>query len=366
MNIFQSIDDHIQAPLNAFITTGVANVASAISGPFKTATLLYVMLFGLAIVVGRSSASMSEFMNQVFKLCIITMLIQGSSNLGRSTGSAYQEYVVDLFFKTLPGQLADALNVQSGQPSINGGHYSIGQSFDTVLNNVAEKISQMWKNSSYFEIGFYLNIIGFIFTIVSIAYGFVVALQAEVALSVLMAIGPIFIALYLFQATREFTGRWLGQVLNFVILQVLTVVLSVLTASIFTNFISAMGGSGSGSIKRDYAIKGGGAAVVYSSNLAADAMATSLGLVCIAVVIIYLYSQLPHLASSLAGGMALHVNKASRAIVGNPGAMIGTVAGGAVGAAAGALFGSGAGAGAKKGASLGAKAGYRAAREPFR
>src|SRR3546814_1343953 len=52
----------------------------------------------------------------------------------------------------------------------------------------------------------------------SAAVGFAITIFAKVALAIIIALGPIFIALALFEPTRRFFHGWLGQVFNYIVL----------------------------------------------------------------------------------------------------------------------------------------------------
>jgi len=60
----------------------------------------------------------------------------------------------------------------------------------------------------------YLVIAGF-----GAVVAYTVSLYAKVALATVLAVGPVLIALALFNSTKRFTESWLGQVVNYVVLQ---------------------------------------------------------------------------------------------------------------------------------------------------
>src|SRR3546814_4940198 len=61
----------------------------------------------------------------------------------------------------------------------------------------------------------------------SAAIGFAITIFAKVALAIIIALGPIFIALALFEPTRRFFHGWLGQTINYIVL--LAVIIAVTT-----------------------------------------------------------------------------------------------------------------------------------------
>jgi type IV secretion system protein VirB6 len=85
----------------------------------------------------------------------------------------------------------------------------------------------------------------------------------------------------MFQSTRRFTETWIGKLVNYVILQVLTVAISSLVLSVITSIIN----------------------VALS-----DVLQTAMAVIAICFAAAYIFVQLPGIASALAaGGAALNM-----------------------------------------------------------
>jgi type IV secretion system protein VirB6 len=72
------------------------------------------------------------------------------------------------------------------------------------------------------------------------ALGFAICAFALFALSLLAAVGPIFVAALLFETTRSFFFQWLGSVVNYVILVAFALLVTVFIANAADTFIDAI------------------------------------------------------------------------------------------------------------------------------
>lgn len=262
--VFSFVDGQFKTPLETFISSGTSNIAGWVTGPLTAAVTLYVILYGYLVLRGSVQEPILDFAFRAMKLAIIVMLVKNASE--------YQTYVTNIFFNTLPQEIAQALNSGSA-PSAS--------TFDSLLDKGQAAATDIWSRAS-FPIDIVtgvggMMVIGASFIVASI--GYIVSLYARLALAIVLAIGPIFVALAMFQSTRRFTEAWIGQLANFVILQVLVVAVgSLLITSIDTTFTQIQG---------------------YSDVLMRP---TALCAICLAAL--YVFYQLPGIASALAAGGA--------------------------------------------------------------
>ena len=269
VTVFNDFLKEFEQPITQFVSTSVQNLASYVQTPLRTAVTLYVVLYGIAILRGTIREPIMDFAWRSVRLVIIVALATNASN--------FHDYVTSLFFDTLPKEIGNAiagagLDTSSGAP------------FDKLLNKGIEVAQKIYDQAGLTDIAPALIAgILLVFTAVSGFLQFAIMLYAKVGLAVVIALGPIFIALMLFEATRPFGSAWTRQVANFVILQVLVVALVGLMLTTVQGFVDKYGANAAS----------GGQLIV-----GAVAITAILGLAA------YIGLQLPQIASGLAGGGA--------------------------------------------------------------
>lgn len=206
ITIFRDVDSKFDAPIQAFMTDGVSKVAAAVGGPLKIALTLYILLYGIAILRGVVQSPVMDFAWRTVKLAFIVSLA--------TKADSFNYYVTDLFYRTLPDQISNAL---AGRSAALGGN-----SFDALLESGFNAAYKIWEQAGWTDPGpAFISMMVLAASGAGTLTGYAVYLYAKIALALVIALGPIFIALAMFAPTRRLAEGWLGQVLNFVVLQVL-------------------------------------------------------------------------------------------------------------------------------------------------
>lgn len=200
--VFGPVYAFIDGRLDAFLGEGARRVIAEVSGPLRLALVLYVLLYGFAILRGAISEPVIDFAVRSLKLAFVFMLV---------TSGGYANWVTQPLFHTLPDTLARAV------AGSNSG--DAGTAFDAFFHRagyLGQKAAQEASLANWLP----LVVSGavFVFGALAAALGFGIVILAKVALALLVALGPIFIACALFEATRRYFFGWLSQAVNYLVL----------------------------------------------------------------------------------------------------------------------------------------------------
>jgi type IV secretion system protein VirB6 len=267
--VFNDFLKEFEQPITQFVSNAVQNLATYVDTPLRTAATLYVVLYGISILRGTIREPIMDFAWRSMRLALIVALA--------TNASTFQTYVAGLFFESLPKEVGNAI-------AGSGLDTSSGAPFDKLLNKGIEVAQKIYDQAGLTDIAPALIAgILLVFTAVSGFLQFAIMLYAKIGLAIVIALGPVFIALMLFEATRPFGSAWTRQVANFVILHVLVVALVGLMLTTVQGFVDKYGANATS----------GGQLIV-----GAVAISAILGLAA------YITLQLPEIASALAGGGA--------------------------------------------------------------
>jgi type IV secretion system protein VirB6 len=266
MGFFGEFSVWLNALLATFISSKTALVAAAIQPALIALAVVYVIGWGYLQASGQIEEPLLEGIKRIARVALVI-------GIGLRLW-LYNALIVDTFFNA-PGQLAAVL---IGAPdSVTIVDQIIMQGGDTATA-LMEKGGILDGNFAYYIAGFFVYIAVGLAAIYTI---FLLSL-AKIALSILLALGPLFIATLLFNVSRRFFDAWIAQLSNYAFLAVLTTLVVALLMQLLTT----------------------------STNQAA-ALGTGISIaegmrVCFASALIFLVlRQVMPMAGGLAGGMAL-------------------------------------------------------------
>lgn len=218
MGFFGEFSVWLNALLATFIATKTAALAAALEPALVILATLYVCGWGILQASGQIEEPLLEGVKRIARIAFVL-------GVGLKLW-LYNAVLVDTFFNA-PGQLAAAL---IGAPdSVTIVDRIIFQGGDAAAALI-EKGGLLDGNFAFYLAGF------FVYACVGIAAVYTIFLLslAKVALSILLALGPLFIAGLLFDSTRRFFDAWLAQLANYALLAVLTTLVVALLMQLLT------------------------------------------------------------------------------------------------------------------------------------
>jgi type IV secretion system protein VirB6 len=277
MGFFTEFDTWLNAVLVGYIATNVARVASVMEPAVVTLGVIYVMIWGYLQLTGQIE---EPFVAGIKRIALLAIVLGVSLRLW-----LYNEIIVDSFFAA-PQRLA-AMIVGAGSPvSAIQGILDAGSNSAELL---LKKGGVLDGNFSYYLAGVVVYAVIGVTTIYTM---FLLALS-RIALSVLLALGPVFVALLLFDSTRRFFESWLAQLCNYAFITVLTVLVAALMLYVV------------GRAAQNAVNLGGGIRIADGARL------------CIAAGLTFLVMrQVMPMAAGLASGLALSTFGVTSAFVG--------------------------------------------------
>ena len=252
--------------LASYVSAQVAATAAAIEPAAVTCAVIYVMVWGFLHLKGAIQEPVVAGALRITRLAVVF-------GVGLQLWQ-YNEALVNTFMEA-PVELAAAL----------AGAADPVATIDTLWEQGGAVAGALWEKGGVLdgELGFYLAaaIVYLLMGAVCVYALFLMAL-ARVALALLLAVGPVFIVLLLFESTQRFFEAWVAQLANYA----LVAVLAVLMASLMLTVVEAY-------------------ATQTAARGAAILTVDALDMLLVAGLVLLLLRQVMPIAARLGGGVAL-------------------------------------------------------------
>lgn len=226
---FQDFWTWLDARLTGYIGVHAASLAAALEPVASTVGVLYVMFWGWLHLRGQIEEPFMEGVRRIFLLFIVFGV---ALHLW-----AYHDVLTAVFYDG-PTDLAAALvGAQSPVTLI-----------DTIWSQGGSVADTLWGKGSLLtgDGGFYIAGL-LVYLLVGFACLYVLFLLslAKIALAVLLALGPLFILLTLFDSTRRLFDAWLQELIHYGLVSVLTVMTTALLLDLLSSYAEQTAARGS-------------------------------------------------------------------------------------------------------------------------
>jgi type IV secretion system protein VirB6 len=266
MGFFATFWSWLNGQLAAYIGDNTSRLAAALEPAVVTLATIYVMAWGYLHLTGKITEPFEAGLKRV---ALIALILGAGLRLW-----LYNTVIVDTFY-TAPAQLAAA---------VVGANDPVG-TIDAIWDSGGAVAGNLWQKGGLLsgDFGFYLAgaVVWCLIGVLCVYAMFLIALSS-IALAVLLALGPLFIALLFFDATRRFFTAWIAQLANYALITILTVMVAALLLKIVQSYAAQTAARG-------------------AAILTVDA----LNMMLIALLVLLVLRQVMPIASGLAGGGSL-------------------------------------------------------------
>jgi type IV secretion system protein VirB6 len=229
MDFFGTFWSWLNGELASYIGENTARVASILEPAVVALGTVYVMIWGYLQLTGRIEEPFAAGVRRIVMLVVIF-------GVGLHLW-LYNSLLVDTFYDA-PTEFAAAV-VGASDPV---------QIIDSIWEKGGAVADQLFRDGSGFNVshlGYMLAgvVVWLLIGLLCVYTMFLLALSS-VALSVLLALGPLFIALLLFDTTRRYFEVWLAQLANYALITILTVMVAALLLHLVASYAQQTAGLG--------------------------------------------------------------------------------------------------------------------------
>jgi type IV secretion system protein VirB6 len=263
MGFFGRFSSWLDLQLATYIGDNTARLSMALEPAIVTLGTLYVMFWGYLQLTGKIE---EPFVTGLRRIILLVVVLAMSLQLW-----LYNAVIVDTFYNA-PAELAAAVAGAASPVTTLDAVWQAGGSIAAVF-----ELRAAWS-----LVGFGSLIAStFVWIIMGLVccYAMFLFALSKIALAVLLALGPLFICMRLFDGSRRFFDAWLMQLANYGFITVLTVLVGSLLLQLLQSYATQT-------------------AALGTAVLTVDALDMLLA----AVIVLLLLRQVMPIAASLAGG----------------------------------------------------------------
>ena len=265
MDFFQTFWTWLNDELASYIGENTARVAAILEPAMVTLATVYVMIWGYLQLTGRIEEPFAAGIKRIVTLVVVL-------GVGLHLW-LYNTLLVDTFYKA-PTEFAAAV-VGASDPV---------QTVDAIWKAGGAVADRLFRDGGLYHLGYTLaGVAAWLIVGLLCVYTMFLLALSSVALSVLLALGPLFVTFLLFDTTRRFFEAWLAQLANYALITILTVMVAVLMLHLVQSYAQQTEALG---------------AAIHTVD--------ALNMLLVTVLVFLFLRQVMPIAAGLAGGVALN------------------------------------------------------------
>jgi type IV secretion system protein VirB6 len=292
-HVFTTMFDALNSAL-AGIIGKYAAVIGIVAPALRIGIVIYVSLLGYAIMRGAVQYPFREY---AYRGCQLAFLYFAVTSL-------YGAQIGMFALGGLPGQFASALGgadvggLGGFYDKLAGSGFAAADTMRTIADNYQKAHTGVFPDMGYAVLSSVMVFAVIVLTIVCAAIGFVISAFGLFALALLSVVGPLFVAALLFESTRGYFFAWLGACINYLMLIVFALVLTLFLTQIGDTILTTI-----------------------SEN--DDIVFVAVKAIAFYLLGFFFFLQIPSLAASLGGGGPALANQFATAVAAAGGFVIG-------------------------------------------
>ncbi|SHN91356.1 hypothetical protein BHECKSOX_1660 [Bathymodiolus heckerae thiotrophic gill symbiont] len=270
--LFQDMFTTVDTALINHVANGSSNLIALLTPIFNSMFIIWITIWGYMAMMGRIEGLLQDSFFRMLRITFIIML---------GLTSAQYNAVIVTFLQQAPETIASAI---IGAPTAG-----ITATLDDATTKIFNSGINAWNRgglSNLSQLIIALLIFGFGGVLIILLASLI--LMSKVSMTLLLAIGPLFIISTLFQSTQRFFDSWIGIIMN-------SAFILIIAASLGSTFLTIANNFATGRV----------------NPTMSDAFAFFL----LFSMMIFFVKQIPGIAAALGGGFALSAQGAMRGMV---------------------------------------------------
>ena len=226
-HVFTTMFEALNSAL-ADVVGKYAAVIGIVAPALRIGIVIYISLLGYAIMRGAVQYPFREYVYRGVQLAFLYFAVT----------SLYGSQIGLFALGGLPGQFATALGgadvggLGGFYDKLAGSGFAAAETMRTIADNYQKAHTGIFPDVGYAVLSAVMVIAVIVLTVVCAAIGFVISAFGLFALALLSIVGPLFVAALLFESTRGYFFSWLGACINYLMLIVFALILTLFLTQI--------------------------------------------------------------------------------------------------------------------------------------